>query len=65
MVSATEAGAIIAPAAPAFYQQPDNIEALADFIAGRLLTLLGIEHELYPAWDGLRLRRTGDDGGAV
>jgi 4-hydroxy-3-polyprenylbenzoate decarboxylase len=53
MTAAAEAGAVIAPAAPAFYHDPEGIEGLADFVAGRVLSLLGIEHDLFPAWDGM------------
>lgn len=52
MVSATEAGAVMVPAMPAFYQRPETFEDLADFIAGRILSLLGIEHALFPPWEG-------------
>ena len=52
MVSATEAGAMMVPAMPAFYQRPETFEDLADFIAGRILSLLGIEHGLFPPWEG-------------
>jgi len=53
MVSASEAGAIMLPAMPAFYQNPKTFEDLADFIAGRILDLLGIEQDLFPRWEGL------------
>jgi 4-hydroxy-3-polyprenylbenzoate decarboxylase len=52
MTAAAEAGAAIAPAAPAFYQHPAGFADLADFVAGRVLSLLGIGHDLYPTWDG-------------
>ena len=52
MVLATEAGAVMVPAMPAFYQMPESFDDLADFIVGRILSLLGVEHELYPAWEG-------------
>lgn len=51
MVACAEAGAVIVPAMPGFYQRPATIDDLADFMAGRVLSLLGIEHDLYPAWD--------------
>lgn len=46
------AGASIVPAMPAFYQHPKTLEDLADFIAGRVLSLLGIEHRLFEPWEG-------------
>ncbi|WP_396625189.1 UbiX family flavin prenyltransferase [Luteitalea sp.] len=51
MVLCAEAGAIVMPAMPGFYQRPQTINELADFMAGRVLSLLRIEHQLYPAWD--------------
>jgi 4-hydroxy-3-polyprenylbenzoate decarboxylase len=47
-----EAGAIVVPAMPAFYQQPATLDDLADFMAGKVLSVLGIPHALYPAWTG-------------
>jgi len=52
MVLCAEAGAMILPAMPAFYQQPKTLDDLADFIAGKVLAALGFEHRLYPAWTG-------------
>jgi 4-hydroxy-3-polyprenylbenzoate decarboxylase len=52
MVLCAEAGAMILPAMPAFYQQPKTLDNLADFIAGKILAALGFEHDLYPAWTG-------------
>jgi 4-hydroxy-3-polyprenylbenzoate decarboxylase len=49
---ATLAGAMLVPAMPAFYYKPRTFEDLADFIAGRILDLLGVEHELYTPWKG-------------
>jgi 4-hydroxy-3-polyprenylbenzoate decarboxylase len=52
MVLCAEAGAMILPAMPAFYQQPATLDDLADFMAGKILSALGFEHALYPAWTG-------------
>ena len=52
MVLCAEAGAIMLPAMPAFYQQPKTLDDLADFMAGKILSALGFEHALYPAWTG-------------
>ena len=52
MVLCAEAGAMILPAMPAFYQRPETLDDLADFMAGKVLSALGFEHDLYPPWTG-------------
>ncbi len=43
MTSLSEAGAIIAPASPSFYNRPTSIEEMAKNFALRIIDLLGIE----------------------
>ena len=50
MLKLAKAGAKIIPCMPAFYQHPKSIDELANFMAGRLLDALGIEHTLYTKW---------------
>lgn len=45
-----EAGATILPAAPGFYNKPQGIGDLVDFIVARILQQLGIDHKLTPQW---------------
>ncbi len=52
MLKAAQAGAKIVPCMPAFYQHPKSIDELANFMAGRLLDALGLEHQLYGSWQG-------------
>jgi 4-hydroxy-3-polyprenylbenzoate decarboxylase len=52
MVTAAEAGAMILPAMPAFYQQPKTIDDLASFLAGKILNALGLEQRLFTPWKG-------------
>ena len=52
MVLCAEAGAMILPAMPAFYQLPKTLDDLADFMAGKILAALGFDHDLYPPWTG-------------
>ncbi len=52
MVLCAEAGAVMLPAMPAFYQGPKSLDDLADFMAGKILGSLGLSHSLYPAWKG-------------
>jgi len=42
MVALTEAGAIIAPAAPGFYTRPDSLDTLVDAFVARILQLSGL-----------------------
>jgi 4-hydroxy-3-polyprenylbenzoate decarboxylase len=52
MVLCAEAGVMVMPAMPAFYQMPATIDDLADFMTGKILTALGFRHELYASWKG-------------
>ncbi len=47
-----DAGAVILPADPAFYQRPKTFEDLGDFIAARVMEQLGIppSRDLFPRW---------------
>jgi flavin prenyltransferase len=50
MLTATRAGATVMPASPGFYNRPQRIEELVDFVVGRVLDHLGVEHRLVRRW---------------
>ena len=50
MQTVTEAGAIMCPAQPGFYMLPQSIEDLVDFVVGRVLDLVDVEHDLNIRW---------------
>lgn len=52
MVACAEAGAMVLPAMPAFYQGPRTLDDIADFMAGKIVSALGFSHSLYPPWTG-------------
>ncbi|SER36280.1 4-hydroxy-3-polyprenylbenzoate decarboxylase [Lentzea xinjiangensis] len=52
MTAAAEAGAIIAPPVPAFYQRPESLADLVDHTARRALARVGLRELAAPAWDG-------------
>jgi len=50
MVLCQQAGAQILPAMPGFYHQPKTLDDLIDFVVGRILDQLRINHDLYQKW---------------
>jgi flavin prenyltransferase len=45
------AGAIILPANIAYYSEPKTVDDITDFIVGKILDALRIEHKLYGRWN--------------
>ena len=61
MQTVTEAGAIVCPAQPGFYMLPQSIEDLVDFVVGRVLDLVDVEHDLNIRWsEKVRMRGVGN-----
>jgi len=48
---ATEAGAIVLPAAPGFYHKPQKVSDLVDFVVQRVVDHLGVEISLVQRWE--------------
>ena len=47
----SDAGVILAPANPGFYLNPQSVSDVVDFVAAKLLDLLGVEHDIGGRWD--------------
>jgi flavin prenyltransferase len=50
LTAAAEAGAIIAPAMPAFYGNPESVDDLVNFVVGKVLDTLDVDHALLKRW---------------
>lgn len=50
MLALAEQGVAIVPAMPAYYHKPKDIDGVVDFVVGRVLDLLDLEHALYKRW---------------
>jgi 4-hydroxy-3-polyprenylbenzoate decarboxylase len=50
MLKLTHAGAVIMPPNPGFYQHPQSVQDLVDFVVARLLDHLGVAQTLLPPW---------------
>ena len=47
----SDAGVILASANPGFYLNPQTVTEVVDFVAGKLLDLMGVPHEIGGRWD--------------
>ncbi|MEW2547597.1 UbiX family flavin prenyltransferase [Streptomyces sp. NPDC047002] len=52
LVALDDLGAVVLPVSPAFYAGATHIQDLVDFVAGRALDAVGVEHGLYRRWRG-------------
>jgi 4-hydroxy-3-polyprenylbenzoate decarboxylase len=50
MLKLARLGVSIIDANPAFYQKPESIDDLVNFVVARILDHLDIEHNLLPPW---------------
>lgn len=53
MLTLSQAGALVLPASPGFYHNPNRIEDLVDFVVARVLDAMKIPHNLSRRWTGL------------
>jgi flavin prenyltransferase len=62
MLDARRAGALIVPAAPAFYFGPQTLQDLVDHVVGKVLMSLGFAQTLFAPWAAAGSEDAGDDG---
>lgn len=52
LLTLSRAGAVVLPASPGFYAGTREVQQLVDFVAGKALDVLGVEHGLLRRWSG-------------
>jgi 4-hydroxy-3-polyprenylbenzoate decarboxylase len=52
LLELAEAGAVVLPAMPGFYSRPETLQDVVDHVAGKVLSALGFQQDLFLAWDG-------------
>jgi len=52
LVALDDAGAVVLPASPGFYAGASEVQQLVDFVAAKVLDVLGIKHDLITRWTG-------------
>jgi flavin prenyltransferase len=50
MTAVTEAGAVVLPAMPGYYNRPSTLQDLIDFVVARICDQLGVSNELMERW---------------
>lgn len=50
MLALARMGVTILPAMPAFYNKPESMEDLVNFVVGKTLDAMGLEHAIYKRW---------------
>ena len=54
MANLSEWGVVILPASPGFYNKPQTLDDMVDFIVARILDQLDIDHEIGKRWTGMK-----------
>jgi 4-hydroxy-3-polyprenylbenzoate decarboxylase len=57
MLEVAKLGVFVVPAMPAYYYKPKKIDDLVDFVVGRVLDCLGLEHKLFKRWTGVKTKK--------
>lgn len=52
MLKLSRLGVKIIPAMPGFYNKPQSVEDMVNFVIGKVLDSLGIENNLFKRWEG-------------
>ena len=50
MLKLTRMGVVVIPASPGFYNRPQSVADMVDFVVARIMSQLGLPQTLVPAW---------------
>ena len=50
MLKLARLGVVVLPAMPGFYHAPSKVEDLVDFVIGKILDRIGVDHDLVARW---------------
>jgi 4-hydroxy-3-polyprenylbenzoate decarboxylase len=50
MLTLARLGVTILPAMPAFYYKPQSMDEMINFLVGKVLDSMDVEHDLYRRW---------------
>lgn len=50
MSTVSAAGAVVLPAMPAFYPKPKKVQDMVNFVVGKIMDSLGLQHDLFERW---------------
>src|SRR5271166_2124627 len=53
MARLARAGVIILPAMPGFYEHPKSVSDMVNHLVGKVLDIMGVEHNLFKRWGGM------------
>ena len=67
MLDLSRLGVVVLPAMPGFYHRPQSVQDLVDFVVGKVLDRLGVEHPVVRRWQKPPRRESttydeGEDG---
>jgi len=54
LLEVAKLGVFVVPAMPAYYHKPKEIDDLVDFVVGKVLDCLSVEHRLFKRWSGMK-----------
>jgi len=61
MLTVAKLGVAVIPAMPAYYHKPKKIDALVDFVVGKILDCVGVEHRLFKRWHGTSKKKSQNE----